>query len=216
MLSNPIQILLDKLELVQRKHLKRILFLPASTANSAVHLITGTLLFQATIHQRALGFLIRILNNSDTQEYNILTRQAAIKRDKSHCWTTYIRKLLCQYDRPILYDLIDITPASSAWKLTVKRAVQYYWWTEISGDAQKRTTLNNLDLTQCHPGKLHPVWDPPLHRSAILQATTHCRMLTGTYNVQEKYNRYNSTPTPCPACKSAKETLHHLLMECPA
>ena len=66
--------LLDKLELVQRKHLKRILFLPASTANSAVHLITGTLPIRATIHQRALGFPIRILHNPDTMEYNILTR----------------------------------------------------------------------------------------------------------------------------------------------
>ena len=156
------------------------------------------------------------MNNPDTKEYNILTRQAAIKTDKSHSWITYIRKLLRQYDLPILYDLIDTTPASSAWKLTVKRAVQCYWWTEISGDAQNRTTLNNLDITQCHLGKLHPVWDTPLHRSAILQATTHCRMLTGTYNVQEKYNKYNNTQTLCPACKSAKETLHHLLMDCPA
>ena len=121
--------LLDKLELVQRKHLKRILFLPTSTANSAVHLSTGTLPIRATIHQRVLGFLIRIMHNPDTKEYNILTRQAAVKTEKSHCWITYIRKHLRQYKLPILYSLMNITPASSAWKLTVKRAVQHYWWT---------------------------------------------------------------------------------------
>lgn len=205
---------IESLERLQRKALKRIQHLPNETGNPAVSILTGTMPVKAILDQRRLTLFLSILRQPKSREYAIISRQLAIKEEKSKSWVTSVKRLLSDYDLPTAYELMESPPSKYLWKKQLKRSVFLYWSSSITNHAKDMSTLTHL-TTRLTLGSVHPVWRYcGLNRTDIMMATIKVKMLVGRYYLQIDRAKFNGGPATCPLCSEDDENLEHLIMHC--
>ena len=166
-------------------------------------------------HRKILNLFVTVLNRTNTPEYEVITRQLAIKSSSSHSWTIHVRKILHMYNLPLALQLAEHPPAKASWKVTVKRATSTYWEEKLKQDAAKMKSLRHLNLNSCWLGYSHPVWHTGHDPMQTTMATVKATLLVDRYPLSGlKCAGKNRLPC-CPHCSLAPETLTHFLLHCP-
>ena len=210
---------INKLELFHRKNIRRIQFLPDSTAISALYLLLGTLPAEAILHSRALNLLRNILavdTPSPPALYmrELIIRQLAMKGPKSSSWAAMVKEALNKYDLPPASSLIDNPPPKQTWKRTVKLAVNTTW--QLREDAQAKSSLYHLKIQSCSTHQIHPVWQNLHSPLEIMKATVKAQLLIQRYPLTTNRTAGSRRADICPLCKEEPETVSHFLLVCPA
>ena len=206
---------IKQIESCQKQTLRNILHLPASTATTALYLISGVAPVQARIERSSLMLFRNLIAYKNMKESHIIDRQLAVKSSNSRSWVVHIKELLTKYDLPSAYKLNLSPPKKSEWKLIVKKRVNEYWTKSLQEEASQKTTLRHLCADICTIRKLHHVWrKTPYNKMAVLQAGVRVKILVGRYTLQEDTNKYRGSDAPCPVCKVAPENLYHFLFVC--
>jgi hypothetical protein len=199
--------------------LRRFQSLPDSTATSAIYLLSGTMPIDGEIDISRLGLVGQILRSGNTSIQDVLAHQYATQPFDSTSWFVQVAKLLLQYGLPPLHQLAVDTPSKDSWKRQVKCAVHEYWTKWLHSDCGNRSTLVNFNIPHSMVGSVHHVWahvEPCV--KDVRRAIVKTKMLVGCYPTQERRARWSEgdiDPT-CLLCKTAAETVTHLLLECPA
>jgi hypothetical protein len=199
--------------------LRQLLSLPSNVAKSALYVLSGAIPLDAQIHRKAFGVLGSIARNKSSLEREIAQRQLLIQPYNGNSWFSQIHVLLIQYDLPTAASVIDSSPGKLQWNTAVKDKINKYCATHTHSVARLYPYLRRLNIEIYKPGQSHPLIKSVSSLPAdIRRASSHLRLVTGTYLLQSKraqYNQYQIDPT-CPLCNSAPETLTHFLVECPS
>ena len=123
---------LDRLETYQKLLLKRLLSLPTNTPDPAVYILSGFIPVEGQIDHKALTLFNNICrqNNSSTEK-QLAYRQLLLKDGNSHSWFVQIRKILCRYELPNPFELLDQPPTKICWKNTIEQCINKYGKTEL-------------------------------------------------------------------------------------
>jgi hypothetical protein len=204
------------MERVRLNALKRYQNLPTRTATEGVYILSGALPIEAILDRQMLTLLGNVARYPGTAEYDILLRQLAVKDDSSNSLIITMRNLLSKYDLPTAWQVFSTRPSKDNWKLLVRRAVRNYWIHRITTDAEKKSTLEYLNINAYDPGRLHPVWSSTnLNPHDIRRATAKVKILTGTYQLETRVAIQRGTSAICSLCSETEETTTHFLLECP-
>ena len=204
-----------ELDNFHRGLLRQLQSLPESTARPLIHMLTGTIPLQATLHQNMLTLFNTILHRPTTPEYDIIIRQLTIKDSSSHSWTVKLKHVLFKYSLPPALTLAESPPEKEMWKRTIKEAIAVYWDRELKEEARFMKSLKYLNPQMCQPGYSHPVWltgtDPFQTTMAVVKAI----MLAGRYTLTVHKCTGTRQLPKCPHCNMEPETLKHFILLCP-
>ena len=195
--------------------LRQLQSLPESTARPVIHMLTGTLPLQATLHQNMLNLFNTILHRPSTPEYEIIIRQLTIKDQSSHSWTTKLKQVLFKYSLPPALVLAENPPEKDNWKKTIKEAITRYWGKELNEEARFLKSLKYLNQMMCQPGYSHPVWITGPDPFQTTMAGIKAIMLVGRYTLTGHKCAGTRQLPKCPHCNLEPETLKHFLLRCP-
>ena len=106
--------------------LKRIQYLPAETANCAIHIILGTLPIESKLDTMVMSLYVRFLPLHASREKAIIMRQLSLKDLDSASWTQKACKILDKYELPTPYELLENPPPNNLWRKRVTKAVHHY------------------------------------------------------------------------------------------
>ena len=208
----------NDLALFQREMLRRFMKLPDSTAVPAIHLLSGTLPVDAEIHKRSLGLLRSTLDVNPDCPPAVLMKDLVIRQlamEESNSWATQMRSLLQQYKLPSASTLIQCPPKKHQWKEFIK-SVDKFSFEKLQKEASSMTTLSFLDVKQCMPGSLHPVWKNLCSITDVKKAIVKARLLIQRYPLATSYTAGRKKQDICPLCKADMETTTHFLLRCEA
>ena len=206
---------IKELDSYHRSLLRMIQTLTESTAKPAIYLLTGTLPAQAEVHKKILNLFMTILHRPGTPEYQVITRQLAVKQLDSNSWTTQLRKLLHTYKLPPALVLAQAPPKSTIWKMRVREAIETYWEKELIEDAAQMKSLKNLNTSICITGHTHPVWLTGSNPLQAMMATVRAAMLVGRYPFTGEKVAGTRQTDSCPYCEEATpETTCHFILHC--
>ncbi len=198
--------------------IKQILGLPSTgVATYAPELLSGLLPIEAVTHKRTLGLLVNILNQPDSLEAQIITRQAACSGMlNKHCWVAQTRRILALYDLPSLFALIQSPPSKHQWKVTVINAVNIYWESVILDSTSLFPSLRMCNTLQFSVGEPHlaltSVSTSPMD---VRRAKVKIKLLTGSYPLQANRPNFNQfSISACALCKKEPEDRMHFLLKC--
>ena len=204
-----------RLSVYYRSLLRQIQGLPGRTSNEAVHLLSGTLPLEATLHTRIFSLFgaIQRLNCNHTM-YQLAERQLAI--GGKHSWFTLIKNLLKLYNLDLDF-LWNSTWDKLSWKRLIKATVQTHWFREIIQSTKDKSTLSKLDPTTIRMNTPHVIWSSCADSTRqVAMAMVRAKMLSGVYTLQtSKRGQADPTDISCPLCKQSAETLTHVLVTCP-
>lgn len=210
----------QRLELFQRKFLRRIQFLPESPfpATCAIYAIIGAKPVEFILDQAILTLFGSILRDEDSIEYRLAVRQLAMKSLTATSWFSNVRRILMKYDLPSAYDLLENPLSKSSWKTLTNDKIKTHIKSTWLEDAKSKSSLKYLNIESCEVGKAHILWAtvPPNVRD-VEPAAIKARLLTGTYVLQAnraRFNQYNVDPT-CLICSVEPEDRMHFLIRCP-
>ena len=208
---------INKLELFQRKVLKRIQHLPTSTATCSIYLLLGCLPIEGTLDKNYLSFFGNIIRH-DSVEKNIIRRQLAVKDQSTHSWTRNIKEILNKYDLPSAYTLLHDPPSKHRWKKMITNAVNTYWLNTLQTEVQTKSSLRYLNCFNCSIGKPHIIYSSlGTSPQDVKRAAVKAQLITGTYRLAS-VSKHHSSKCPssplCPLCGAADETIQHFLQEC--
>jgi hypothetical protein len=108
-----------------KKLLLQLCSLGDNVAAPTPYILSGILPLEATVHKKALGFLVAMVRRVDSLERQLIDRQLILKEDKS--WVTRVSTLLCLYELPPLDTLLEALPSKGVWAGQVGKAVNRYW-----------------------------------------------------------------------------------------
>ena len=210
-----------QLETFQRKKLRELQGLPDRCANAAVLGLMGILPIEAEIDKRVLSLFRNIIDNPDSLECQIATRQLATKSVSSTSWFMHVERVLQKYGLPNAHQLLDIVPKKPTWKRTVGKAVMEHWRSKVLSDSCDKSSLRYLSAASVDPSYPSFLWSSSTNSARDTEnAFVKARLMTGTYRLQTHelvYNRSNANMSSnCQLCKSAPEDRCHFLLECPA
>jgi hypothetical protein len=203
------------LDRYHRDLLRQLQSLPDSTAKPAIYLLLGCLPMQALLHQNMLNLYITILHRPGSPEYEVMTRQLALKDLSSNSWTVQLRTVLFKYNLPLALELARNPPKKAPWKKTVKRAVADYWEKELKRQAAPMKTLKYLNMEMCAIGFTHPVWLTGNDPMQTVMAGVKVAMLVGRYPLTGHKCAGKNQADKCPHCNMEPETMPHFLLRCP-
>ena len=214
---NPNEI--KNLSTYHRKNLRYIQHLPQSTALPAVFLLLGAAPIENLLHIRALTLFRNIIaaeSNTPPAIYirDLITRQAAVKDSTSSSWTTTIKKILQTYELPTIVELIDNPPRKSDWRKTVKETINEAWTEALQDEAEKKSTLEFLNIGACKLGQLHLIWQNLSSPLEIQKATVKAQLLVKRYPLATSPTSGVRKNDTCPLCKEEPETTTHFLLQC--
>ncbi len=204
-----------------RKILRCIQHLPQCTAIPAIYLLMGIAPLEAIHDIRTLS-LFRNIVGGDSKcppvRYvkEMISHQLAVKGINSSSWTSHVRKLLTKYQLPQASALLESPPSKQVWRHMVKTAVHDKWTQQLREDAEKKSTLQYLNLSQCRTDKLHQVWRDLSSPLAIEQASIQALLLVQRYPLTTSAITGTRRCDVCPLCKEEPETLSHFLLHCTA
>ena len=203
------------LESSYRTMLREIQHLPLNTAIPAIYLLLGALPLEGHLHLQTLSLYNRILNQTESAEFEIVARQLAMKDLASHSWTTHVRMILHKYNLPSAFTLLHQPRRKGQWKRQTKDAVRSYWNKHLLEEALSKVTLKFLSIHQCSIGIPHHSYN---HSSTdpILAMMTQIKMklLVQRYPLSSSYCAGKNRTQICPICQESPETIHHFLLEC--
>ena len=207
------------LELFHRKNLRLIQHLPQSTANCAIHLLSGILPIEAQIHCRVLSLFRNILDGSDGSPparyiKEIIARQLAIKEGQSSSWVIMVKNLLHKYDLPNAYNIQNNTPRKTQWKQTIEKAIRNHWQKHLQTEASSMTSMEFVNIEECQLGVTHPVWRWTECQLDILKATVKAQLLIKRYPLSTSRTAGMRMRDKCPLCEIEPETTSHFLLRC--
>ena len=94
-----------------------VLSLPDTTADPAVHLLSGLLPAEALIHKRTFTLFGNITRLADTSiENQVAKRKLEVKTFKSHSWFVAVKNILIKYGVPSAESLLETPPGKLKWK----------------------------------------------------------------------------------------------------
>ena len=137
------------------------------------------------LDRKTITLFGHVARNTSTVEYDVVSRQLAVKDLTSASWSTTIRHLLAKYDLPTAFSIIQKPPSKMVWKGLVKKAVATFWIKQLMDCACDQTSVRYLNLSACKIGTQHHVWtscssDPfDTH-----QAMVKVKLLVGKYPLQ--------------------------------
>ncbi|MES9880670.1 MAG: reverse transcriptase domain-containing protein [Sedimenticola sp.] len=207
----------DTIEKYQKKTLKAILSLPERVADAAVYSMSGVLPIRAVIDRNALTLFGSILRKEDSIEYQLCRRQLAVKPITSSSWFVRIRQLLCQYDLPGAYDLLDDPPCKLEWKKTIRNNIRQKVYEEVRAELGVKTSGRFIGTANYLLGEPHQVWNTVDYSVAdVRKSNVKAKLLTGSMTLQanlSRFNQYGVSPT-CLMCGENPEDRKHLILEC--
>ena len=215
----PNQILTERLEIFQKKLLKRLLSVPINTPDSAVYILSGFLPGEAQIHKKALIFFKNVCHQSETStEKRLAIRQTTVKSMKSRSWFIDIKKLLWKYELGEVEECLRSPLPKLKWKAKANQALYGYWTDIIVNRAALYSSLTYMNVEKYQPGQIHPLLKTEQNPVRdIPRISIKFKVLYGVYTLQStraSFNQYMVDPT-CQVCCSAPETLVHFVLECP-
>ena len=211
----------EQLELYHRKNLRLIQHLPQSTAKCALYLLSGQLPVEAQLHIKTLTLYRNIVdsqNESPPSQYikSIVVRQLAVKEDDAPSWVVLVKKLLRKYHLPSAFKLLENTPTKKHWRVTIREAVQNFWFAELQEEARTLATMKIINAEACQPGKFHPIWRNISSQLDILKATVKAQLLVMRYPLASSMTAGVRRNDRCPLCLTEPETTTHFLLYCSA
>ena len=205
------------LETFTRKMLRRLQFLPDSTAIPAIYLLFGVEPIEATIHRQVLSLLGNICRRPGSVERGIIERQAVMCSPNDQSWINNAKHILKKYSLPSIFSLLEQTPNKSEWKTSTRNAVTAYWEKELKEEASHMTSLQHLDLENCTLQKPHPVWGTNLSNPhCVTKATVQAQLLIMRYPLYGQKVAGKKKTSSCPLCNTDSETMDHFLLQCQA
>ena len=217
-------VVLDKCELsdlteFHKKTLRCIQHLPLCTAIPAVYLLMGIAPVEGMQDIRTLSLFHNIIAGDETcppVQYikALICHQLAVKDLGSSSWTSHVRKLLTKYHLPQASVLLQSPPSKEAWKQMVKSAVHNWWSKSLCEEAESKSTLRYLNLSECRTDKLHTVWRDLHSPLAIEQASVQALLLVQRYPLTTSPVAGTRRCDLCPLCQEEPETLQHFLLYC--
>ena len=75
------------------------------------------------------------------------------------------------------------------------------------------STLSFLDIEQCTPDSLHPVWRNLYSTTDVKKAVIKARLLVQRYPLATSYTVGRKKQDTCPLCKADRETVTHFLLQ---
>jgi hypothetical protein len=100
---------------------------------------------------------------------------------------------LTLYELPTIGQLKQHLPSKLTWKLTVKKAIQFYWTEFLLKEMQGKSTLHFMDQTTLKIGSTHPIWTSLSSTvSSVQKGTIKARLLTGTYLLEANKHKFSS------------------------
>ena len=199
-----------------RQMLRQMQHLPQATATCALYLLTGSTPLEALHHKSTLGLFGNILRREGSVERELVIRQLAVKSLDSNSWVVNVRQLLEKYQLPNAFSLVGNPPEKPQWKKMVKNAISTHWDDVLKTEAEKKTSLEYLNLDACAPGQVHPVWNCGHDPCQVTMATTKVRLLVQRYALTGSHCAGKNQRTSCPLCMGGTEDVQHFLLECPA
>ena len=200
-----------------KKMLKQIQGLPQNTADEYVYLLIGSIPLEGQIHQKIMSLFGNICRLP--KEHKLLQigqRQLASRLDSKHSWFTMVDGIGQQYDLDIHSNLRMPKPKTE-WKNIVKAAVKTYWERTLNDSLREKKTLQWY-IPQPYPN-VHGLWDTCRGDPRMVEAATcRARMLAGRFKTRELQVKYSDKDmdAKCDLCRRETETIHHLLIRCPA
>ena len=211
------------LEGYYKKLLRQIQALPDNTASEAIYLMLGATTIESQIHCKALSLFGSISRLPKSHALHTLAqRQLATQYENKYSWFNYVCKLGQKYNLDIL-SAFNIPEEKTSWKRRYKNAVLTSVRAELLYDAACRSTLKwgIWSWATIDENKAHPLWKCCEGKSfRIEMASTRARMLVGRFKTMDVTALYTGNDkdacTRCPLCKSEKEDIKHLLVQCQA
>ena len=203
-----------------RKVLRRLQYLPESTAIAELHLLSGSLPIKAMIHKKALSLLRNIIA-ADTKSppalymRDLIIRQLAMTDPNSASWTAYIRRIIREYNLPCPESLITNPPTKIQWKKTITRAIHDKWTEKLKEEAATKSSLAYLNVKRCSTSKMHPVWLKLESTLDVRKASVKAKLLVQRYPLATSRTAGPHRTDVCPLCKKDPETMTHFLLHCP-
>ena len=95
-------------------------------------------------------------DNSSTEK-QLAYRQLLLKGESSHSWFVQIRKILCRYDLPNPFELLDHPPSKICWKSTIELSINKYWKNRIVTSYELYSSLKFMNENEYSPGRIRVV-----------------------------------------------------------
>ena len=210
---------IEKLETYHRQNIRCMLYLPRSVATPAIHLLSGVLPVEAELHIKCLALFRNIIAASDTNIpakflKDFITRQLAMKDNKSSSWTVYIKLLLQKYNLPALPDIIDNPPSKAVWVRIIKKSV-HQWWTDYFQEAaSSMSSLAYVNVKKCNTRTLHASLRNLMCTLTVKKATVKIQLLLKRYPLTTCKTSGPKMRELCPLCHQEPETTEHFILIC--
>jgi hypothetical protein len=211
-----------KLETFQMDKLKHIMGLPDRTSNAAVLGLASVLPVQAELDRKVLTFFRNMIADSSSVEYKILLRQLAVKTNDSSSWAIYLENILEKYSLPKAHTVMECPPAKTAWKNTIRKAIDSHWISKLEKETNEQNSCRFLSSETLSPLKQPLLWtnaNCSLRESH--KAQTKAWLMCGVYRLQvhesmfTRRNGKRESPI-CKLCDTGPEDRMHFLLKCPA
>ena len=209
---------IQKLEIYFKKLLKQVQNLPERTANEATYLMMGRIPVVGELHKRILKTFGNIIRKDNSIEKDIALRQLAMKGQNSDSWFSKLDEISEKYSLNSPHDLIVNLPTKSSWNRSVGTTINEYYINQMVKDAENKSSLKFLHLTEARYGHFHNIWSScGTEPFAVTMAAVKVKLATGTLTLQEhkaKFARKGEVSSLCPMCKQETENTAHFILQC--
>ena len=210
---------LQKLEVFHRGFLKQIKNLPASTASSAIFILTGTISMEAEIHRNQITLFGSIARSNDTTIKKLAKKQLAAKDLPKNSWFKNLCHLHQKYELPSPAEILEAKPSKGEWKSIVKKAISSNWTSALLKDLTEKSSLRYFHPEDASCRQPHRLWtNTNYDRRDVRRGCIKAKLVSRTYQLQEnraRFNQYEVDPQ-CQMCRNAPETMSHFLIQCAA
>jgi hypothetical protein len=203
----------------QLKILKQLQHLPVRTSNSATLALLGIPPVSTVIHRNLLNLLYKIITRESSLEYEVATRQLAVKEFQNDSLFSKGRRLLQYYGLPTIYTILNQTPSRPHWKKLLKHAIDSEVQNKWREDISTKSSLKYISPDSVKIGEPHHVYSTVRPNTQDIQrAEIKARLLTGTYTLQANRARFNQNDVDgtCKLCNKGIETREHFIASCEA
>ena len=197
--------------------LRAFFSLPDSVAKPTVYLLSGMIPLLGKIHLRALTMIRAIADDSGSLEWQIAERQMHMQQNKTNSWFVEVNQILHRYSLPGVLKLLHECPTKKEWGSTIKKAVNRYWFEELTSIAKYYPSLKYLAVEKYTPGKVYYMLDSIQPVTVdIRRAPTLTRIITGTFRLQSNRQQFNHLEPNkyCLLCRGGVETRDHFVRTC--
>jgi hypothetical protein len=141
-----------------------------------------------------------------------------MKGQNSDSWFSKLDEISEKYSLNSPHDLIVNPPTKSSWNRSVGTTINEYYINQMVKDAENKSSLKFLHLTEARYGHCHNIWSScGTEPFAVTMAAVKVKLATGTLTLQEhkaKFARKGEVSSLCPMCKQETENTAHFILQC--